>query len=123
MVFCSRTILQKFCICYMINITAYSLLSTLCITVKIEIRSFSENFLLFFFFFLNLKIQFLPLLFLKCHCVKIVRIWIYSGPYFPAFGLNTERYSFQMGESTDQNTDQKRTIGILAFYYMKQWLR
>ena len=26
------------------------------------------------------------------HCVKSLRIWIYSGPYFPAFGLNTERY-------------------------------
>ena len=26
------------------------------------------------------------------HCVKSVRIWSYSGPYFPAFGLNTERY-------------------------------
>ena len=27
------------------------------------------------------------------HCVKSVRIWNYSGSYFPAFGLNTERYS------------------------------
>ena len=27
------------------------------------------------------------------HCVKGVRIRSYSGPYFPAFGLNTERYS------------------------------
>ena len=27
------------------------------------------------------------------HCVKSVRIRIYSGPHFPAFGLNTERYS------------------------------
>ena len=26
------------------------------------------------------------------HCLKNVRIWSYSGPYFPAFGLNTERY-------------------------------
>ena len=26
------------------------------------------------------------------HCVKSVRIWSYSGPYFAAFGLNTERY-------------------------------
>ena len=26
------------------------------------------------------------------HCVKSVRIWSFSGPYFPAFGLNTERY-------------------------------
>ena len=25
----------------------------------------------------------------KCHCVKSVRIWSFSGLYFPAFGLNT----------------------------------
>ena len=27
------------------------------------------------------------------HCVKSVRIWIFSGPYFSAFQMNTERYS------------------------------
>ena len=27
------------------------------------------------------------------HCVKSVFIWSYSGPPFPAFGLNMERYS------------------------------
>ena len=27
------------------------------------------------------------------HCVKSVRIRSYSGPYYSAFGLNTERYS------------------------------
>ena len=27
----------------------------------------------------------------RAHYVKNVRIWSYSGPYFPAFGLNTER--------------------------------
>ena len=26
------------------------------------------------------------------HCVKNVRIRSYSGPHFPAFGLNTDRY-------------------------------
>ena len=26
------------------------------------------------------------------HCVKNVRIWSFSGPYFPAFRLNTEKY-------------------------------
>ena len=26
------------------------------------------------------------------HCVKYVRIRSFSGQYFPAFGLNTERY-------------------------------
>ena len=25
------------------------------------------------------------------HCVKTVHIWRYSGPHFPAFGLNSER--------------------------------
>ena len=26
-----------------------------------------------------------------CYCVKCVRIWSYSGPHFPTFGLNTKR--------------------------------
>ena len=30
------------------------------------------------------------------HCVKNVRIRSYSGPYFPAFRLNTERYSVSL---------------------------
>ena len=30
------------------------------------------------------------------HCVKSVRIRSYSGPHFPAFGLNTERYSVSL---------------------------
>ena len=32
----------------------------------------------------------LELLFLKVPCVKRVRILSYSGPYFPAFGMNAE---------------------------------
>ena len=44
------------------------------------------------------------------HCVKSVRIRSYSGPYFPAFGLNAERspYSVQMQEKTDQNNSEYR---------------
>ena len=30
-------------------------------------------------------------------CVKSARIWSYSGPYFPAFGLNTERHEVSIG--------------------------
>ena len=30
------------------------------------------------------------------HCVKSIRIWNYSGPYFPLFGLNTERYGVSL---------------------------
>ena len=32
----------------------------------------------------------------KNHCVKRVHIWSYSGPHFPAFGLNTERYGVSL---------------------------
>ena len=37
-----------------------------------------------------------PLLKAPSHCVKNVRIRSNSGPYFPAFGLNTERYSVSL---------------------------
>ena len=30
------------------------------------------------------------------HCVKSVRIRSFSGPYFPAFGLNTEIYGVNL---------------------------
>ena len=39
------------------------------------------------------------------HCLRIVPIRSFSGAYFPAFGLNTDRislYSVQMRENTDQ---------------------
>ena len=32
----------------------------------------------------------------SCHCVKSVRIWSYSAPHFPAFELNTKRYSISL---------------------------
>ena len=32
------------------------------------------------------------------HCVESIRILSYSGPYFPAFGLNTERFSPNAGK-------------------------
>ena len=30
-----------------------------------------------------------------CHCVKIVRIMIFSGPYFPAFSPNAGKYGLE----------------------------
>ena len=35
------------------------------------------------------------------HCVKSVHIRSYSGPHFPAFGLNKERYSVGIRENAD----------------------
>ena len=45
-----------------------------------------------------------------CNCVKSVHIRSFSGPQFPAFGLNTERhspYSVQMRKNMDQNNSEK----------------
>ena len=34
---------------------------------------------------------------LEWHCVKIVVIWSFSCPYFPAFGLNTDHKNSEYG--------------------------
>ena len=42
------------------------------------------------------------------HCVKSVRIRSYSGPHFPAFGLNIRisPHSVRMRENVDQNNSE-----------------
>ena len=49
------------------------------------------------------------------HCVKSVQIRSFSGPYFPAFGLNTERYSSYFVR-TRENTDQKKLRILVIFH-------
>ena len=43
------------------------------------------------------------------HCVKIARTRSYSGPHFPVFELNTEKYglSLHIQSKLRENTDQK----------------
>ena len=41
------------------------------------------------------------------HCVKIVRIRSYSGPYFPALGLNATRYSKSALHLTHKQCESK----------------
>ena len=65
------------------------------------------------------------------HCVKSVRIWSYSGLYFPAFGLNTERYgvSFRIWSECGKmqtritpNTDTLYAVKILSSRLKKDGL-
>ena len=55
--------------------------------------------------------------------MKSVRIWSYSGLHFPAFGLNTERYSVftpcsvRMRENADQNNAEYRHFLCIASAY------
>ena len=47
------------------------------------------------------------------HCIKSARIRSYSGPHFPAFGLNKKRYSVSL--PMRKNADQ-RTLNTDTFY-------
>ena len=51
---------------------------------------------------------------LNIHCVKSVLIRSFSGPYFPAFGLNTKRYSVCRTRKTP-NTDTFYAVMFLLF--------
>ena len=63
----------------------------------------------------------------RLHCVKSVRVRSFSGPYFLAFGLNTEIYSARMGGggNTDQNNSEYvRSLfsNFLSLYATKCYL-
>ena len=51
------------------------------------------------------------------HCVKSVRIRSYSGPHFPAFGLNTEKYSVNVSVFSSNAGKW-----LLIQTYFTQWL-
>ena len=50
------------------------------------------------------------------HSVKSVRIRSYSGSYFPAFGLNTERYSVSKFGVTTKKSSLVNTLYNSAKY-------
>ena len=51
------------------------------------------------------------------HFVKSVRIWSYSGPYFPAFRLNTEKYFVSLHILSECGKIQTRiTLNMDTFY-------
>ena len=58
------------------------------------------------------------------NCVKSDRIWSFSGPYFLAFGLNTERYrvslySVRMRENTYQKNSEYGHFSRSVYYIGK----
>ena len=63
------------------------------------------------------------------HCVKSARIWSYSGPYFPAFGLNMERYGvflrikFECGKIRTRITPNTDTFYAVQFTYKNKHLK
>ena len=54
------------------------------------------------------------------YCVKSVRIWSFSGPYFPAFGLNKERYiPSECGKIRSRKTTNTHIFhAVYAYIYL-----
>ena len=47
------------------------------------------------------------------HCVKTVRIWSFSGPYFPTFGLNTGDTESECGKIRTRKTPNTDTFNTV----------
>ena len=58
--------------------------------------------------------------FIKNHCVKSVRIRRFSGPYFLAFGLNTENYEASFVFSPNEGKYGPENLRIRTFF--TQWI-
>ena len=59
--------------------------------------------------------------FRTCHCMKSVRIRSYSGPHFPAFGLNTKRYSVSLRIQSECGKMRTRIAPNRRFSYTGNW--
>ena len=70
------------------------------------------------FCYISLWLKFcLVSLYLTVHCLKSVRIRSFSDPYFPAFGLNTERYSaFLLIQSGYEKTRTRKVPNTDTFH-------
>ena len=55
----------------------------------------------------------------RSHCVKNVRIWRFSGPHFPAFGLTTERYSVFSSNSWKEGLEKLRIRPLFMQWKLK----
>ena len=60
------------------------------------------------------------------HCVKSIRIRSYSGQYFPALGLHTERYEVSPRIQSEcgkirtritPNTDTSHAVNLISYPY------
>ena len=57
------------------------------------------------------------------HCIKSVHFRSFSGPYFPAFGLNKERYEVMVARRRRKVKSTKIVLKVLSYIrilYLKQ---
>ena len=50
------------------------------------------------------------------HCVKMSKYGVFSGPYFPAFGLNTERYFVSLRIQSKCGKIRTRKNSVLGYF-------
>ena len=56
------------------------------------------------------------------HCVRSIRIWSFSGPYFPTFRQNSiSPYSVRMRENADQrNSEYEHFLRNVLYTWTRQ---
>ena len=57
------------------------------------------------------------------HCIKSVHFRSFSGPYFPTFGLNKERYEVMVARRRRKVKSTKIVLKVLSYIrilYLKQ---
>ena len=62
-----------------------------------------------------------PIAMYYMHCVKRLRIRSYSGPHFPAFGLNTERYVISLRIQSKCGKSLTRITPNTDTFYRALW--
>ena len=53
---------------------------------------------------------------LKLHCVERVQHGVFSGPYFPGFGLKTERYSVSLRDQPECGKIRTRKNSVFGYF-------
>ena len=57
------------------------------------------------------------------HCVESIRIRSFSGPYFPTFGLNTERYQVSLRIQFEcEKLWTRKTVNTGTFHAVVNWV-
>ena len=56
------------------------------------------------------------------HCAKSVQIRVFSGPYFPAFGLKTERYSVSLRIQSECRKIRTRKNSVSGHFSSSEFL-
>ena len=93
-----------------------------CYQIKMKMRLIMVN-TSFYFTYRNTLINFMVTLFIRCKFTawKVPKYGVISGPYFPAFGLNTERYEVSLRIQSECGKIRTRNNTVFGHFSRSDW--